>query len=115
MLFQQYGESYFRGCEEAIIRELLNEPEAVVSLGGGALHWSNNHEWIGQRGQLFVLLGKWTTVAERLALSNRPLAAQGKVLFEQRKALYERIGTSIWVDHLSPAEVCAHILEKIDG
>ena len=114
-LFEQRGEAYFRSVEEVVVREALQSAPAVIALGGGALHWNNNYEWIRQRGRLFVLLGEWSTVAERISSSGRPLADQAKVLFDQRKELYERLGTPIWVDNLTPSEVCHHIIEQIDG
>lgn len=73
-IFNMYGEAEFRRLEEQIIARILQEPPAVLSLGGGAFENPNTREMIKQRGVSIWLKVDHDIILERiLRKSGRPL------------------------------------------
>ena len=119
-IFRTHGEPGFRQIERDVVGEILAGPEAVVSLGGGALTDPTTCTALG-----------WATVihldvsfaeAMRRARADdvvRPLLASGdpKALMAERETLYRRVAThTIHTDGRSPAQVVAEVLASVgDG
>lgn len=120
-IFVDEGEEYFREIEFKVLQEVLLEPSAVVSLGGGAP--------ISQRAQETLLVSESSivfldvslaTAAPRVGFNrDRPLLlgnprAQWQALSDQRRPIYEKLSTlSIKVDDMSVDEIISIIESSI--
>jgi shikimate kinase len=126
-LFRQKGEVYFRKLEHQIFKELIQNPESfVLSLGGGAPCYANNHEMLLDDGVISIYLqASIDTLYNRLLLgkTNRPLVADtspdemkefiAKHLFE-RSYFYNHAKHKVIVDDKSKTEVVNEIRSLID-
>jgi len=78
----------------------------VVSLGGGALLDPAAQEALAQAGFVVVVLhAPWELVAERIARSDRPLAAEAAHRYEARRQHYATVGHPVDTRGRSPQEV----------
>ena len=76
-IMEQQGELTFRDLESTALRNLLNEKESVVALGGGALLRDENRNIAESNGKVLLLMAELSTLLERLhyEAGNRPLLA----------------------------------------
>jgi shikimate kinase/3-dehydroquinate synthase len=74
-IFRRQGEAGFRELEKQNLRAILEAPEGVVSLGGGALLDEDNRRRVEAAGPVLCLHAPVEVLAERLAQSRveRPL------------------------------------------
>jgi len=116
-LFVENGEEYFRSVEFEILKEVLQEDSAVVSLGGGAPISIPAQEALSSSNSTIVFLDvSLATAAPRVGFNrDRPLLlgnprAQWQALSDQRRPIYEKLATqSIKVDDMSVDEIIAII------
>ncbi len=72
--FAREGEERFRDVESAVIDELTQLPQAVLSTGGGAVLRSSNRTYLHSRGQVIYLKSAPEELARRLKHdTHRPL------------------------------------------
>lgn len=117
-IFATEGEPGFRERERSVVRETLEGPDAVVSLGGGAL--GDPAITTALQGSSVVhLVVSWGEAQRRVrGDTSRPMLLSGdpKALFDQRRALYEMVGkVQIETDGRSPEEVAREIAVAIGG
>ncbi|MFN8383803.1 MAG: 3-dehydroquinate synthase [Anaerolineales bacterium] len=76
-IMEQQGESTFRDLETTALKNLLEEKESVVALGGGALLRDENRAFAESNGKVLLLMAELSTLLERLHYEsgNRPLLA----------------------------------------
>jgi shikimate kinase len=109
-IFASAGEATFRDLEEDAIRETLTGPQAVVSLGGGAVETPAvrdllaGHEVIWLRISLQDALARLGDDPSRPVLNSANLAAR----FAARQPLYAQVATKI-ADAMS-----ADLLDALD-
>lgn len=74
-IMEQQGETAFRDLESAALKNLLNEKESVIALGGGALLRDENRAFAERNGRIILLMAELKTLLERLSIGsgNRPL------------------------------------------
>jgi shikimate kinase len=119
-IFIAQGEAHFRRVECAVITELIKEPPAVLSLGGGAFMWEATRELL-LRDTVVVYLGaSLETLETRLQTSaaTRPLLnVPGADLRTIIRGLIERRGTTyglaphrVETDFRTPDEVAREIV-----
>lgn len=74
-IMEQQGEAAFRDLETAALKNLSNEKESVVALGGGALLRDENRAFTEKHGKVILLMAELKTLLERLDTQsgNRPL------------------------------------------
>ena len=116
-LFVENGEEYFRSVEFEILKEVLQEDSAVVSLGGGAPISIPAQEALSSSNSTIVFLDvSLATAAPRVGFNrDRPLLlgnprAQWQALSDQRRPIYEKLATqSIKVDDMTVDEIVAII------
>lgn len=65
-LFDKWGQDEFRRLEHKALVQLLKEPPAVVSCGGGTPCYYDNHLLMLQHGQVVYLQAEVETLATRL-------------------------------------------------
>ncbi len=123
-IFAQKGEIHFRKLEHEIFVELLNTPgDLIISLGGGAPCYANNHELlIGENVISIYLKASVDTLFERLVSnkSKRPILADksedemkefiAKHLFD-RSFYYNHAQYKVSVDDITKDQVAENILE----
>ena len=116
-LFFENGEEYFRRIEFEVLKEVLQEPSAVISLGGGAPISKSAQDVLNSSNSTIVFLDvALATAAPRVGFNrDRPLLlgnprAQWQALSEQRRPIYEKLATqSIKVDDMTVDEIIAII------
>ena len=74
-IFKEYGESHFRELERKYLKELLNQPTSIISLGGGAVCNDAFWEMYNKEAILVYLKFPVSTLSERLIQSKtkRPI------------------------------------------
>jgi shikimate kinase len=119
-IFVEDGEEVFRAIEFETLQEVLLEPSAVISLGGGAPIFQAAQDALLLSQSLIVFLDvSLATSAPRVGFNrDRPLLlgnprAQWQALSDARRPIYEKLATlSIKVDDMSVHEIIA-IIETI--
>jgi shikimate kinase len=117
-IFDTRGEEEFRRIETAAIQKRIHLIERgrpmVVALGGGAFTQHQNYELLENNGITVWLDCPFPMVAERVArASHRPLARDAeyfRVLYETRRAAYERADFRIEIHGDDPIPVVQSIL-----
>ena len=120
-IFVDEGEEYFREIEFKVLQEVLLEPSAVVSLGGGApISQRAQEALLASESSIVFLDVSLATAAPRVGFNrDRPLLlgnprAQWQALSDQRRPIYEKLSTlSIKVDDMSVDEVISIIESSI--
>lgn len=116
-LFVDNGEEYFRAIEFETLQEVLQEPSAVISLGGGAPISQGAQAALLSSDSIIVFLDvSLATAAPRVGFNrDRPLLlgnprAQWQALSDKRRPIYEKVATqSIKVDDMTVDEIIAII------
>jgi shikimate kinase len=116
-LFVDNGEEYFRAVEFETLQEVLQEPSAVISLGGGAPISQGAQAALLSSDSIIVFLDvSLATAAPRVGFNrDRPLLlgnprAQWQALSDKRRPIYEKVATqSIKVDDMTVDEIIAII------
>jgi shikimate kinase len=119
-IFVEDGEEHFRTIEFETLQEVLLEPSAVISLGGGAPIPQRAQDALKSSDSSIVFLDvSLATAAPRVGFNrDRPLLlgnprAQWQALSDQRRPIYEKLSTlSIKVDDMSVDEIVS-IIESI--
>lgn len=119
-IFIEEGEEYFRGIEFQALQEVLLEPSAVLSLGGGAPISERAQEVLLSSDSIIVFLDvSLATAAQRVGFNrDRPLLlgnprAQWQALSDKRRPIYEKLANqSIKVDGMTVDEIVT-IIESI--
>jgi len=119
-IFVEDGEEYFRGIEFETLQQVLSEPSAVISLGGGGPISQLAQDALLSSESIIVFLDvSLATAAPRVGFNrDRPLLlgnprAQWQALSDQRRPIYEKLATqSIKVDDMTVDEIVA-IIESI--
>jgi shikimate kinase len=123
-IFEKHGEIYFRKLEHDLFVELLNTAgDLIISLGGGAPCYANNHELLnGENVTSIYLKASVDTLFERLVSnkSKRPILANksddemkefiAKHLFD-RSFYYNHAQYKVSVDHISKDQAAEEILK----
>ena len=126
-IFEQRGEEHFRDLESAIVRELCEQKNRVIALGGGAILREKNRIAVTESGQMIVLLHSDSeTLLKRIqsdpqTQSTRPsLTHLGGGIQEVRKLLAERLPLyrqvkthEIDVSYLPPEQVAERIVQML--
>lgn len=116
-IFVDEGEEYFREIEFKVLQEVLLEPSAVISLGGGApISQRAQEALLASESSIVFLDVSLATAAPRVGFNrDRPLLlgnprAQWQALSDQRRPIYEKLSSlSIKVDDMSVDEIISII------
>jgi shikimate kinase len=101
-IFMAKGEAYFRRTECALITELIKEPPAVLSLGGGAFIWEDTRKLLLEKAVVFYLSATLDVLCSRVqtGVSTRPLLNVPGVSFQETmRDLLERRGSYYGLAH----------------
>lgn len=104
-IFESEGEPFFRGIESQYLKELVLQPAAVVSLGGGTPCFFNNMSFLKKTGKTVYLQTPVGILVSRLMQSKteRPLLAgknEDAVKDFMEKQLQQREKFYLKADHI---------------
>jgi len=116
------GESAFRDLETSALKQIADQNESVIALGGGALLRQGNRECAENHGRVILLMADVETLFRRLSGSSmkRPLLAgdlRGKLtsLLEKRSEHYNSFPLFVQVNGGDTAEQNAHKVQVALG
>jgi shikimate kinase len=120
-IFIARGEAYFRRAECALIAEMIRQPPAVLSLGGGAFMWDATRELLLKETVVIYLSASAETLISRLAAtdaSTRPLLNVAGVdmsmlvneMLVRRGAHYRQAHYRVETDAYAPDDVARAVV-----
>ena len=119
-IFSTKGEAYFREIEKNIIKELSDEEDLIIALGGGAFEAAETREVLSQTGIVFYLKANVETLYNRLKTdTTRPLLQSEnpketlKELLIKREPNYIKAEYTIEVDNKDINTIAEEILSII--
>lgn len=119
-IFRRKGETYFRGLEKQVLREVLERNRQVIATGGGAILDEGNLRLLKQKALLICLTAPAETLLRRSGGGkDRPLLEgndrQKRIeqLLERREKSYAQAHLSIDTTHILVDEVVEKIIEAI--
>lgn len=116
-VFADLGEPAFRDLEEAAVRETLDGPDAVVSLGGGACGREATRRRLDGHLVVHLRVSLPESLARTSGDSNRPVLQRPDLpdLHTARQHLYEEVATvSVPTDGRTSDEVARDVLQRIE-
>ena len=120
LLFDKYGESYFRELEENVLREILSDENQIISCGGGIVAKEVNRLMLKKRSVNCWLYNTVETSISRINETSRPLLTtstpveKAMNLFQEREAFYLEVAhCSICTENLSKSQIADLIYENI--
>lgn len=119
-IFESEGEPYFRQLEKDTIARLAQQPNTVLSVGGGAILNQETFDLLQFAGMMVHLTATVDEIANRLGHGNeRPLLAGGdrkkkiRKLMQERDSIYSKVKAQVDTTGLAIDEVVKKILEKL--
>ena len=96
-IFAEDGEPRFRQLEHEVIADLLDGPDAVLALGGGAVSHLGTRSLLAAVSVVYLRVSYAEAVDRVGSDTDRPMLARADVpaLHEQRQAVYESVATII--------------------
>lgn len=96
-IFKMHGENYFRELESEIIKNIPQDKNLIIALGGGCVTYKKNFDLIKKLGIVIYLFCRPNKIYKNLMsdkTNSRPLIqnySSVKKLFSQRYNLYKNI------------------------
>lgn len=120
-IFDKFGEEHFRDIETALVRELKDKKQMVVSCGGGAVLRDENAKLMKENGAIVLLTATPETIYERVKNSTERPILNGNMnvayissLMDKRKDRYFAVADYVVeTDGKSAKEICAEIIKKL--
>lgn len=116
-IFREWGEGYFRACEERVAGELAGKSGLVISCGGGLPLREGAIRPLHGSGTVFFLCRDPGVTYDSGVLGDRPLAQGGREAFVERFArrepVYRRWAHHVISDLPSPEAAADAILEVL--
>jgi 3-dehydroquinate synthase/shikimate kinase/3-dehydroquinate synthase len=115
-IFDRDGEPAFRALEHRIVAELLDGPEAVLALGGGAAEHPLTRELLKSSSVAYLGVGYDEALLRVAGDTYRPLLARPglKELYEHRLAVYESVASlTVATDGRRPEAIALDILSRL--
>ena len=121
VIFQRFGEKYFRNLEKDVIASLISKERHVISVGGGAVVNSGNLSLLKRCGFVICLKASPEKIVSRLkGDSSRPVLSGDssleniKSILKEREEYYIKADESIDTSDKKVDEVVAEIMSMID-
>ena len=95
IIFNQYGQDYFRWIEAQYLRKTSDCSKCIVAVGGGCPMYYHNMDWMLSEGVVIYLRVKFSTLLNRIRVSPRPLANvlsdhELQALYHERDQVYKK-------------------------
>ncbi len=112
-IFAQDGEAAFRQIERAVILDLASQQGLVIATGGGALINPETRAAVQESNLVVCLTASPETIEARLrgTEGTRPLAANWRTLFEQRRTVYESFAHRIDTSRQNPQHTAQELAQ----
>jgi shikimate kinase len=123
-IFASEGEASFRDRERAAVREACALPDAVISVGGGALLSPENRAALERSGLVICLTASPEEIAARVsdAAAGRPLLAGApslpdriRELLAERAPLYASVREQVDTSRRTVEEVAEEVIRRLQG
>jgi 3-dehydroquinate synthase len=115
-IIEKQGETSLRDFETAALKQIIQDKESVVALGGGALLRDENRALVESNGRVILLIAQLPTLLERLQNDphKRPLLAgdlKSKLAsyLEKRAEHYASFPWKVQVDGQTPEQIVYQI------
>jgi len=120
-IFKTKGERYFRRIETETIKEVCEEEDAVISVGGGAVLKKENLDLLRKKGVIFCLWADPDVIFHRVKDSDKRPLLEGfpnkkkriKQLLKEREPFYRCADVSIDTSRLEVKEVADKIINLL--
>ncbi len=118
-IFAEDGETAFRALEHQVIADLLDGPDLVLALGGGAAEHSKTRVTLPAhpRAQVVYLQVGYAQAQRRVGGDGgRPMLARPDLaaLYERRLAAYAEVATlTVATDDRLPTAICRDIVTQL--
>jgi len=119
-IFRDRGEPAFRELERALVIELANRSNLVISTGGGIVLNPDNIRDFSRTGSVFCLQAKPESILRRVEHDqNRPLLQGGdrltkiSELLARRQPLYDAIPQQIDTEGHKPSDTADAVIHKV--
>jgi len=120
-IFLEDGEQPFRALEKEVVLEALQQPDCVISLGGGAVLDADTQSVLSEMNRVVYLEVSISNAAPRIGFNrDRPLLLgnprqQWLSLMEQRKPIYESLAKyQVSTDNRKVNEVAEIVIEELN-
>jgi shikimate kinase len=120
-IFLEDGEQQFRALEKESVLEALQQPDCVISLGGGAVLDSDTQSVLKEMNRVVYLEVSISNAAPRIGFNrDRPLLLgnprqQWLSLMEHRKPIYESLAKyQVSTDNRKVNEVAEIVMEELN-
>jgi shikimate kinase len=125
-IFEEEGEDGFRRREREAVRQVLADPPAVISLGGGVVLDQENVQALRKVAKLVWLTARADVLKRRIAadatsgesrpdLTDRGGPDEIEVLWRERSVFYERAADLIVDTSVeTPPDIARNILARLD-
>ena len=111
-VFADDGEPAFRTLEHQVIADLLNGPDMVLAVGGGAVEHTLTRKLLAEAPVAFLRVGYAEAHRRVGGDGGRPMLARPDIddIYAGRQAAYAAVATvTVDVDGRSPADISAGI------
>jgi shikimate kinase/3-dehydroquinate synthase len=115
-IFAEDGEPAFRALEHRVITELLDGPELVLALGGGAAEHPGTRRRLAQAQVVYLQVSYAQALARVGGDAGRPMLAKPGLAetYQRRLARYTEVATiTVPTDGLPPEAVSKDILTRL--
>jgi len=118
-IFAEDGEPAFRSLEHQVIAELLDGPDMIIALGGGAAEHPRTQDKLGASPAVQVVylqVGYDQALARVGPDAGRPMLARPDLaaVYERRRLVYSRLATlTVGTDDRHPETVGDDILARL--
>ena len=115
-IFAAEGEPAFRALEHRVIADLLNGPDMVVALGGGAVEHPLTRKLLAESPVAYLRVSYAEAHRRVGGDGGRPMLARPDIadVYAARRAGYAAVATvTVDVDDRSPRDIAAVILARL--
>lgn len=120
-IFKQFGEKYFRELETKAIKDILQNKNQIISLGGGAFENEGNRTILNQNGYTVYLKATAEIIYDRIKNeTHRPLLQQGfgvekiKQILSAREQNYGQALITVDTCKKSQYNIIEEIMKRIE-
>lgn len=115
-IFDEDGEPAFRELERDVVAGLLDGPEAVLALGGGAADRADTRDLLKSARVVYLSVGFAETMLRVAGDTYRPLLARPGIdeLYRRRLAVYQDVATlTVATDGRRPEAICQEVISRL--
>ncbi len=115
-IFAEDGEPAFRDLEHDVVAGLLDGPDAVLALGGGAADRQDTRDLLKSAQVVYLSVGFGESMLRVAGDTYRPLLARPGIdeLYARRLATYEQVATlTVATDGRRPEAICQEVISRL--